>query len=325
MLLPLLLFCQEQRPYVKTYKQGPLELKLELDRTCANLEDSIEFTISAKAPKEFAVSFPDFSQGETLKYLIVQQKPDNAPAQAEDGCLIHQRKLLLEPVFIREAFKIRQFAVGFKKGNETSHEIETEDIPLEINIPDDEELQKRLDAEYKSSKEPLSRLAPPSILPYLEWSAAAIAVFCLVFFLLRYLIRRHREKASLPPPPLPPWIIAQKELDKLMAEKLLEKGLVMEYYNRIQLILRTYIEGRFHIRAPELTTEEFMDKVRMASAEVSKYRTQLEQFLSHCDLVRFAAHVPVQQEIEDTYSSCKDFVDATIPVPEEPSGKEAAL
>ncbi|MBO4513747.1 MAG: hypothetical protein J5746_13385 [Victivallales bacterium] len=323
LLLTLLAFCQELRPYSKTYSQGPLELKVELDRTTAGLEDSIAFTLTAVAPKEYSVAFPDFNKGEILKYLIVQQQPDAVPAPCGDGRVLYQRRLVLEPVIIREAFKIGSFAVGFKKGDETAHEIETEEIPLEISIPEDEEIQKRLDAELKSSKKPYSRLEPPSIVPYVAWPAAVLVALCIFVLLTRYVIRKRREKAALPPPPLPPWVIAQQELDRLMEAKLPEKGLVMEYYNEIQLILRTYIEGRFQIRAPELTTEEFLEKARSASNEVAKYRPQLEQFLTHCDLVRFAAQVPRQQEIEGTYTSCRDFVNATIPAPGGPEGKEA--
>ena len=76
LLLPLLAFCQELRPYSKTYSQGPLELKVELDRTAAGVEDSIALTLTAVAPKEYSVAFPDFNKGEALKWLCNYLKID---------------------------------------------------------------------------------------------------------------------------------------------------------------------------------------------------------------------------------------------------------
>ena len=324
--LPLIMLGQDKAPYRKAYSQGPLGLLLELDRTAAGLDDRIALSLTASAPEEYTVSLPDLDKGDALKYFIVSADEKQDKVEHRDGLVTRRRTYILEPVCVREKFKIGQIGVRFTKDNEAAHEICTEEIPLDITIPPDEEIQKRLDGELKSSSKPMTRLHPPSIWPYVIWTAIAAAAIAILYAALAFIIRKRREKAAIPPPPLPPWINARRELERLLAERLSENGLFMEYYNRIQLILRTYIEDRFQIRAPELTTEEFLDKLRKEDSAVASYREQLEQFLRHCDLVRFAAQIPSQQDIAATFKSCSDFVEATTPAPEMPQeSKEAHL
>jgi hypothetical protein len=37
----------------------------------------------------------------------------------------------------------------------------------------------------------------------------------------------------------------------------------------------------------------------------------LKQFLVHCDLVKFAALEPSIEDVERTFATCKDFIEAT--------------
>ena len=86
----------------------------------------------------------------------------------------------------------------------------------------------------------------------------------------------------------------------------------MEFYNRIQDILRRYIEARFGIMAPERTTEEFIRELKNSRNQVlRRHDGLLEVFLKHCDMVRFATYAPGRQEIQATFNSCKEFILAT--------------
>ena len=89
------------------------------------------------------------------------------------------------------------------------------------------------------------------------------------------------------------------------------KGEAKLFYLRLSNILRHYIEDRFGLRAPERTTEEFMDELRSADALEPTHKGLLNDFPRHCDMVKFAEHQPSTQEIDNIIAACRRFIDET--------------
>jgi len=94
---------------------------------------------------------------------------------------------------------------------------------------------------------------------------------------------------------------------------LIEQGKVKEFYIAITNIVRFYIERRFRIRAPEQTTEEFLEAVSKDHVFDSPTRNTLRQFLSHCDMVKFAKYQPEMNEIQKAFDITRDFIEQTKP------------
>jgi hypothetical protein len=76
-------------------------------------------------------------------------------------------------------------------------------------------------------------------------------------------------------------------------------------------IVRSYLEHRYDIRAPELTTEEFLQVASRAPELTSAHRTQLSEFLERCDRVKFAGYRPDSNESIDTLAAARVFVEET--------------
>ncbi|MBL7158300.1 MAG: hypothetical protein ISS91_02205 [Candidatus Omnitrophica bacterium] len=108
-----------------------------------------------------------------------------------------------------------------------------------------------------------------------------------------------------------PHEIAFKRLEELKNKGLVEKGLVKEFYFELSDILRRYIEDRFNLRAPEMTTEEFLIFLKSSKSLSVDHKYLLREFLSHCDLVKFAKYGPSPKEIEKSLLSAESFVDQT--------------
>ena len=89
------------------------------------------------------------------------------------------------------------------------------------------------------------------------------------------------------------------------------QGRIKEFYERISGILRHYIEDRFDLHAPERTTEEFLGELRFAEVLAPSDKQVLEEFLTHCDLVKFAKHEPTTEQIQQTFDLVKDFIEKT--------------
>ena len=117
---------------------------------------------------------------------------------------------------------------------------------------------------------------------------------------------------------------AYRLLSRLKAEDLPSKGMIKEYYTKLSDIVRHYLEERFSFRAPEMTTEEFMEFVKRSPELLREHKELLKDFLSHCDMVKFAKYGPTPLEMIDSYSSAEKLIDQTkeIKIEEEESKDE---
>ncbi len=106
-----------------------------------------------------------------------------------------------------------------------------------------------------------------------------LAAGYLVFRKIRQIVRVHR---------MSPYERALYELDRLLRKGLPCRGLYKDFYVELTMVVRRYIERRHGVRAPNLTTDEFL---RTASADASFPQAsigELKTFLESADLVKFA-------------------------------------
>jgi hypothetical protein len=85
----------------------------------------------------------------------------------------------------------------------------------------------------------------------------------------------------------------------------------MNYYVELSFIIRRYIEDRFDVRAPEMTTEEFLSKVKDMNVLSDEQKALLKNFLSYCDLIKFAKYGSTYEEMEASFESAKKFIGQT--------------
>jgi hypothetical protein len=79
----------------------------------------------------------------------------------------------------------------------------------------------------------------------------------------------------------------------------------------VSAIVRGYLERRYDIRAPELTTEEFLQEALRAKELTVEHRGQLTAFLEGCDRVKFAGYRPETAESVATLTAARGFVEDT--------------
>lgn len=120
------------------------------------------------------------------------------------------------------------------------------------------------------------------------------------------------------PPPKPPHARALDELDLLLTEGLLDRGLAREHYGRLSEILRSYLDGRFLLRSMEATTDELCQVLRNHQPLGRSFFEPLRKFLMTCDLAKFARHVPPRPLADELAGFVRGFVRQTMP--EAPAG-----
>jgi len=136
---------------------------------------------------------------------------------------------------------------------------------------------------------------------------AAAAVCAIV------LARRTRRSRAARVEAIPPDVWARRELSELIAEDLIARGLVQRFYYRISDIIRGYVERRFDISAPEMTTEEFLSHAAGHPQLGAQHTAGLEQFLEECDLVKYARHKPRPDRHDGLLQAAGVFVERTRP------------
>jgi len=123
---------------------------------------------------------------------------------------------------------------------------------------------------------------------------------------------RRRSRAPLPGEiAVPPHTKALRALARLRGAARTTPAQVEAYYVEVSNVLRVYLEERFGLRAPERTTEEFLRELEGGDQLAREHRTELERFLSQCDLVKFAAVVPTEHDHLAMFALAEAFVEST--------------
>ncbi|HXG49515.1 MAG TPA: hypothetical protein VNO52_17970, partial [Methylomirabilota bacterium] len=120
------------------------------------------------------------------------------------------------------------------------------------------------------------------------------------------------------PPPVPPHVRARRRLEEALAHL----ADARQFCFLVSQALRTYLEERFHLRAPERTTEEFLIEMQSSSHLLPDQKASLADFLQRCDLVKFARFEPTEAALRELHESALRLVDETRFEPV-PSGEAA--
>ena len=146
--------------------------------------------------------------------------------------------------------------------------------------------------------------------------------------LLKFILKRFNKKQQdALVEKIPADQLALQALQELSAEGLPAQGRIKEYYFRLSGIIRQYIENRFSIQAPEMTTEEFLLTLKDSHILSASHKDLLKQFLGLSDIVKFAKYGPSQKEIEESFACAVKFVQETrmvVEVPEASRQPQAA-
>lgn len=151
-------------------------------------------------------------------------------------------------------------------------------------------------------------IKPPVEIPsgweWLWWTLGIVAAAVLAWLLWR----RWRSRAqSAPAPVVPPHVRARQRL--AAARDLMHdpKPFCIEVSDTI----RVYLEERFRLRAPERTTEEFLHELQDSRRLTAEHTLLLADFLSQCDLVKFAKVEPLQPALEGLHAIAWRIVEET--------------
>lgn len=121
-----------------------------------------------------------------------------------------------------------------------------------------------------------------------------LLIITFIIFAIRYLLKLLKKtKKDFSEPEIiddrPAYIIALELLDILKKDDLLIKGDFLNFYFRISLILRLFIELHYKINSVEMTTSEI--RANLILDDYSE-KSEILKFLMRADMIKFAKAIP---------------------------------
>lgn len=144
----------------------------------------------------------------------------------------------------------------------------------------------------KTIEEPglIDDLAPasPPIEISMWWYAGPVLLILLIVGIIWSYRKRIRTKLAemTQPRPHDPACLARDALVNLREE--MHELTMREFIDRLSIIFRTYLEGRFKMRATSQTTQEFLLHATKFNPLDSRDREEIREFLEACDRSKFA-------------------------------------
>ena len=174
-------------------------------------------------------------------------------------------------------------------------------------------------------------------IPERSWYTYALAAFLVLIVLILLWLFLKRKKAVVPEEihPLSAQELALRRLAALLENRKHESD-VKGFFVELSDIVRWYVERLTGIRAPELTTEEFLDKIARpvnrswggGVQQPTRFSGSLETmvpFLEAADIVKFAKHVPTTDEIMLAYRRAEQFIRERVNEPQRETEQGFAL
>ncbi len=269
-------------------EEGPIRVLVTAEPTTTRLSDQITLRVFVSRPAGVSIAPPDL--GRAWGDFIVVARRELPPEQIG-------RREVFEQVYTLEPKRAGTLAIAAVEvafadqrpdGDGARQLARTK--PLSVQITTLVEGEASL-ADLKGPEGPVGIPLPGSNAWW--WAvgaAAALAALTLVVW------RRRRRPVHRV---LSPRDLAEEDLDRLAAARWAERD-VKRFYLELTGLVRRYIERSTGVRAPEQTTEEFLQEIGRRATFSYEDRLRLKDFLEAADLVKFAAQRPGREDLEES-------------------------
>ncbi len=295
---------------VRTSEVGPVKATVTLSPQKPRLGDSLTLTLTVHAQPEISVEMPPF--GDALGRFAIKNYTPRTQTNS-DGSSTHSQRYSLEvPMSGRQRIPAMRIEFTDRRastkidadgGGDSVHELLTDEISIEIAsvLPENDK-----NYELRGLRGPLDESLRTTQLYRLAAVLGLVALCGVAIGLVLHLRRRARLQVRISA-----YDVAMQRLFKLQSRGFPAAQDVDRFYVELSDIVRRYIEDRYGVRAPELTTEEFLREARQQLRLAQAQRDLLEAFLSTCDRVKFAGYRPIESESRQVLEEARRFLQDT--------------
>lgn len=281
--------------------QDGVSLKVESETTQIDPARSVFLRVELATAADRTATLPDL-RDRVVGFSLAEDFAEE-PVREADGATVQAANWRLVPEPCARAYKIRPFVVKAS--------------PKMLSYQSDEGKFSLVGGPITfappAAREPVTggiETDPKKDLPPFSWRLAGLlalaalglaALVAGVVFLVRLVARKVKEHRMSPIERA--WV----ELDRLVKKGLPGRGRYKDFYVELTMVVRRYIQRQYGVKAPNLTTEEFLRNERIA--ELSKGRVEnLKAFLESADLVKFAGVQATPEMADDATASARDYL-----------------
>lgn len=304
--------AEDAKPLEAASESGPVRAIVRLSPPAPVIGDPLALELEVHAEPDVELLMPEF--GEALDRFSIVDFTRSEEADDAGGTISRQRYTLapsrsgaqLIPALLVEFIDRRPGREPAPEG-EDAYELLTSPLEFEVAaaLPEGASLELRA---------PLGKLGAR------EMPGRALVIWALIalvgvagggYFGLRafaaWRSRSLRRSA---------YDLAKAELDALLMAPRPGVQEMDAFFVALSGIVRRYLENRFGLRSPELTTEEFVQELANSPDLVRSHQRLLREFLSRADLVKFAHVVPDAADVELSLDHARSFLEATRSEPD---------
>ena len=274
--------------------QFGVNFKVESDATVIDPAQSLILHVELRCPSDRTAVLPDI-RDRVVGFSRVDDFEDE-PLRESDGTLLQVANWRLDPEPSATTYKIKPFVVKVSpkifraQSDEGKYSFVAGPIYFENPAPR-EPVTGAMEADPKTDLPPLSW-------KLVGWGALVIIGIAFLMFgfwlTIRYLVRRVKEHRMSPIERA--WV----ELDRLLKKGLPGRGRYKDFYVELTMVVRRYIQRKYGIRAPHLTTEEFLRE--------AKPLDELRRFLESADMVKFAGVEATPEMADEATDSARGYL-----------------
>lgn len=290
----------------------------ETGKTILMGTDQLLCTLTVHSPEKSEVILPAFRGASFGDFTLVDQG-EIKTERTKEG-LIHTREWLIEP-HNPGTYNLPALVVKLQKGSMAldfdlpSQELVVQPLVIakasaqKLEEPSTENLAKPGKAIDKPA-ENLDDILPPQVAAdsntgtFILFATLTLVGLGLLFWLILYLKKKK---------PTPLSAREQALADIAACANLAD----VDKIERLALILRTYLDKRFHLHCLEQTFDEYSQTVSSCPDIPADTGAAFLAILKRCDLIKFSTLIPEPEEAASMIKQIKEGLAACPPVPDD--------
>ena len=282
--------------------QGGIGLKVESETKIIDPARSVFLTMTVKVPHDRKAELPDL-RDRVVGFSLAEDFAEE-PRREKDGSTVEVINWRLVPEPCAEVYKLKPFVV---KASPKVWKAQSDEGKYSF-------IGGPIYFENPAAREPVTggmETDPKKDLPPLSWKLvgwaalavlAILAVLAALVWLARYITRRVKEHRMSPIERA--WV----ELDRLLKKGLLGRGRYKDFYVELTMVVRRYVQRKYGIKAPHLTTEEFLRESSNRRIVELSNAAALRKFLENADLVKFAGVEATPEMADEATDSAREYL-----------------
>ena len=287
-------------PQLDFHGGGSLRAAVSVSTNAIYVGDPVQLRLIVEHPVGTTAQVEPFERGDDIVVL------DSSTRTHQEGAELQRTEF---------SWTVTSFAPGGQALSTNSIlALAKDQEPLRIPFPE-------VSIQVRSMLPDDAEVDPRAMKPPMEWPSAlprrllpallAVALIAVLVGLFCGWFMGRRRVALAPPPPIDPHAQALASLQALADRKLIEKGEAEPFYIELSAIVRHFIERRFGLKAPELTTEEFIREATDSGQLRPAHQDLVRQFLEQSDMVKFARFQPEPADMRAGFEAAERLVNET--------------